>query len=73
MVKLNNEKLKELRGGRSLQEIGDRLGVSRQTVFQYEAGQMPNPTISVLYRLATAYGVADPHELILTDDQPAAA
>lgn len=67
MVKLNNEKLKELRGGRSQQEIGDRLGVSRQTVFQYESGQMPNPTISVLYRLAAAYGVADPHELILTD------
>ena len=59
------DKLKELRKqhGLSQEELGRRIGVTKQSVSRYEAGRMP--TVEVMMRISDAFGV--PFESLVKD------
>ena len=59
------DKLKELRKqyGLSQEELGRRIGVTKQSVSRYEAGRMP--TVEVMMRISEEFGV--PFESLVKD------
>lgn len=60
------------RGDHTRYAIAKRSGVSQQTVMRLVAGKTA-PSMSTLYRLASAYGVAVAALLIRTEQQSEAA
>ncbi len=53
---INRDALKQARGLRSISEVAKEVGVSRQQIWQYEAGKTV-PSLPVLIRIANLYGV----------------
>lgn len=53
---INREALKQARGLRSVSDVAKEIGVTRQQIWQYEAGKTV-PSLSVLVRLANLYGI----------------
>ena len=53
------ETIKTLRLSRnlSLQQLGDAIGVSKAHVWELEAGKSANPTVSLVKRIASFFGV----------------
>ena len=47
------------RSGYSMEELGARLGVSRQTVFRYESGAIENVPREKLRKMAQLFGVSE--------------
>ena len=50
------------------EELGEKSGVSRGHIAKIERGEVINPTIDVIYRLADALGVSRAYLLGFTDD-----
>ena len=50
-------RLKELRGNRTLQEVADEIGITRVALGYYEKGER-KPDIEILHRLAAYYHVS---------------
>lgn len=46
-----------LRAGWKLEEVADRAGISRSTLYYLERGFTPHPRAATIHRLAEAYGV----------------
>lgn len=65
-IKLFQERLKDLRGEKSLQEVATALGISRATLGYYESGDR-KPDIEMLLRIADYYNVSCDYLLGLTD------
>lgn len=59
------DKLKELRRqyGMSQEELGKRIGVTKQSVSRYEAGRIP--TVEVAMKISEAFGI--PFEKLIKD------
>ncbi|MEW6212514.1 MAG: helix-turn-helix transcriptional regulator [Acidobacteriota bacterium] len=53
---MNHEKLKQARGDMSLSDVGKRVGVSPQQVWNIETGSR-QPSAEVLLRLCLLYGL----------------
>lgn len=51
-----SERLKKLRGDKSLQEVADSIGITRVALGYYEKGER-KPDIEILYRIASYYNV----------------
>lgn len=52
-----SEKLRELRGEKTLQEVADALGITRVSLGYYEKGER-KPDIEVIYKIADYYKVS---------------
>ena len=52
-----SERLKELRGERTLQEVANEIGITRVALGYYEKGER-KPDIEILYRIADFYKVS---------------
>ena len=52
-----SDRLKKLRGDKSLQEVADAIGISRVSLGYYETGKR-TPDIDVLYKIAAYYEVS---------------
>lgn len=52
-----SEKLRELRGDKTLQEVADALGITRVSLGYYEKGER-KPDIEVIYKIADYYKVS---------------
>lgn len=52
-----SEKLRELRGDKTLQEVADALGITRVSLGYYEKGER-KPDIEVVYKIADYYKVS---------------
>lgn len=67
------ERIKNLRKekGWTLRELGERIGVSEQTMWKYESGARPNIKPPIIAKLAVAFGVS-PSYLMFGDDYPGA-
>lgn len=65
-MQIFKERLKALRGKRSLQEVAHDLGISRATLGYYENGDR-KPDIEVLLKIASYYNVSCDYLLGLTD------
>lgn len=65
-IRLFQERLKALRGGKSLQEVATELGISRATLGYYESGDR-KPDIEMLLRIADYYNVSCDYLLGLTE------
>ena len=59
-------RLKELRGNRTLQEVADEIGITRVALGYYEKGER-KPDIEILHRLAAYYHVSCDYLLGLSD------
>ena len=46
-----------LKKGESLQEVADRVGVSKVHIWELEKGRTDNPSLSLVTRLANHFGV----------------
>lgn len=46
------------RHGLSLQKAADRIGVSKAHIWELERGESANPSLNLIERMATAYGVS---------------
>lgn len=57
-----SERLKGLRGKRTLQEVVDSVGISRTALIYYEKGQR-SPDAKMLYKLCKYYGVSSDYLL----------
>lgn len=53
---IDTEKLKELRGNRSLQDVAEVVGVTKQQIWNYENG-ISDPPLDKLIKLLAFYGV----------------
>jgi len=53
---INTEALQQARGLRSRSDVAKEVGVTRQQIWQYEAGKTV-PSVAVLIKLANLYGV----------------
>lgn len=53
---INSQKLKELREGRTLSDVAEQIGVTRQQIWHYENGKS-DPSLPVLVKLAALYKV----------------
>lgn len=60
-----SENLKALREGKglSVKELASCAGVSFQTIYKYESGEIRNPSVSLVEKIARALGV-NPAELV---------
>lgn len=60
-------RLRELRGDRSLYEVGEASGIQRKQIQRYELGRIPED--SLLHKLAKFYGVSFKElKLLVFDD-----
>jgi transcriptional regulator with XRE-family HTH domain len=50
--------LRELRGGRGLDEVAHAAGISPETLRKIETGRLPSPAFGTVVRLADALGVS---------------
>lgn len=50
------------------EELGERSGISRGHIAKIERGEVKNPTIDIVYRLADALGVSRAYLLGITED-----
>lgn len=57
VTSLFSEKLRELRGDKTLQEVADALGITRVSLGYYEKGER-KPDIEVIYKIADYYKVS---------------
>lgn len=62
------ERLKELRGDKSLQSVSNSLGISRATLGYYESGER-KPDAEILSRIAKYYKVSSDYLLGLNDSE----
>jgi len=60
-----------LKAGWKLEEVADRAGVARSTLYHLERGTTPHPRAATVYRLAEAYGVAV--ELLINSSESASS
>jgi transcriptional regulator with XRE-family HTH domain len=53
------DRLKELRlrSGKSLQQVADAIGASKAHIWELEANRSKNPSLDLLQKLASYYGV----------------
>lgn len=65
-MKINEERLRELRGGKSQTEIAKAIGCAQKTYSQYELKQRDTST-DVLCQLADYYGVSTDYLLGRTE------
>lgn len=63
-----SERLKELRGKKTLQEVADSIGITRVAMGYYEKGER-KPDIEILYKIAKFYGVTSDYLIGLSDVQ----
>lgn len=61
-----SERLKELRGKKTLQEVSDAIGITRVAMGYYEKGER-KPDIEMLYRIADFYKVSADYLIGITD------
>jgi putative transcriptional regulator len=63
-------KLEEFRTQKGLtqQELGDQVGVSRQTIISLERGRY-NPSILLAYRLAREFGISIEQLFIFNNEE----
>lgn len=54
--------------GWNQEKLGEAAGISRGHIAKIERGEVPNPTIDVIYRLADALGVSRAYLLGLVED-----
>lgn len=66
MHTLFKQRLRELRGNRTLKEVADSLGISRATLGFYEDGSR-KPDIEILYKIAKYYNVSADYLLGISD------
>lgn len=69
MIEVTNvfsERLKELRGKKTLQEVSDAIGITRVAMGYYEKGER-KPDIEILYRIADFYKVSADYLIGITD------
>lgn len=50
------------------EELGQKAGISRGHIAKIERGEVKNPTLEIIYRLADALGVSRAYLLGFTDD-----
>lgn len=50
------EQLRQARGERSLKDVAEQIGVTRQQIWNYENG-VSEPPVSILIKLADYYGL----------------
>lgn len=58
--KSTGKKIKELRirGGLSLQKLGDKAAVSKTHIYELEHDKVKNPSLTVIQRIADAFNVS---------------
>lgn len=61
------ERLKELRGEKTQQEIADEIGITNVSLLRYEKGER-NPNIDILYKICKHYKVSADYLLGLEGD-----
>lgn len=61
-----SDRLKELRGKRTLQEVSDAIGITRVAMGYYEKGER-KPDIEILYKIADFYQVSADYLIGLSD------
>lgn len=61
-----SERLKELRGKKTLQEVADSIGITRVAMGYYEKGER-KPDIEILYKIADFYKVSADYLIGITD------
>lgn len=62
-----SDRLKELRGNRSLQEVADAIGISRVSLGYYETGSR-KPDIEMLYKICKYYNVSSDYLIGIDTD-----
>lgn len=67
-LQLFKDRLKDLRGEKTLQEVAQDLGLSRATLGYYESGER-KPDIEILIKIANYYNVSSDYLLGLSDYQ----
>ncbi len=68
VTKVFSDRLKELRGERTLQEVANAIGITRVAMGYYEKGER-KPDIEVLYKIANFYGVSSDYLIGLSNIQ----
>lgn len=63
-----SERLKELRGTKTLQEVSNAIGITRVAMGYYEKGER-KPDIEILYKIAKYHGVTSDYLIGLSDVQ----
>ncbi len=61
-----SERLKELRGKKTLQEVADSIGITRVAMGYYEKGER-KPDIEILYKIVDFYKVSADYLIGITD------
>lgn len=61
------ERLKELRGERTLQEVADSIGITRVAMGYYEKGER-KPDIDILRKICTYYNVSSDYLIGIDTD-----
>ncbi|MFG6369571.1 MAG: helix-turn-helix transcriptional regulator [Lachnospiraceae bacterium] len=61
-----SERLKKLRGKKTLQEVSDAIGITRVAMGYYEKGER-KPDIEILYKIADFYKVSTDYLIGITD------
>ncbi len=56
MNTINLENLKKARGLRSLRDVAEQLGISKQQLWNYEKGNS-DPPVAMLVKLSNIYGI----------------
>lgn len=63
---LLSQRLRELRGKRTIQEIAEKVGISRVALGYYESNQR-TPDAKMIYKLAKYYGVSADYLIGMSD------
>jgi len=61
VISVNLPVLRELRGRLAQHELAERVGVSRRTIARLESGEVADPGVDLLTRIASELGVTLAH------------